>query len=898
MRTAEIHRRWLTYFSERGHTVVPSAPLVSPDPSILFTIAGMVPFIPYIVGTERAPWPRAVSVQKCIRTNDIENVGKTTRHGTFFQMGGNFSFGDYFKRESIAFSWELLTSSQEDGGFGLDGDRLWVTTWEQDTEARQALAEIGVDPAHVVRLPKEENFWDTGQPGPAGPTAEFHYDRGPAYGPEAEGGTVDPGGDRYLEIYNNVFDEFLRGEGEGKDYPLLGELEQKSIDTGLGVERLAFLLQGRENMYEIDQTFPVIEVVEELSGRRYRLGENSAEPDQVQMRVVADHVRSALMLITDGVRPGNDGRGYVLRRLIRRAVRSMRLLGVDEPALPHLLPVSKDAMAEVYPELEETFPTTSQVAYEEEQAFRRTLASGTTILDTAVGRAKTSGAKPVLSGDDAFALHDTYGFPIDLTLEMAAEQGVQVDETRFRSLMAEQRQRARADALAKKAGHVDLAVYRDFLRSLEGGDTFLGYTDATTSARVVGLVVDGTAAPVAHAPADVEVILDQTPFYAEAGGQLADQGTISLASGGVVDVADVQSPVKGLHVHRGRLTEGSIALDEVAVAQIDTDRRRSIAKAHTATHMVHKALHEMLGEQATQAGSENAPSRLRFDFRHGSAVPASVIGEIDQRVNERLADDLDVTDEVMDLDTARAQGAMALFGEKYGDRVRVVSIGGDWSKELCAGTHVQRSGQLGLVTVLGESSIGSGVRRIDALVGQGAYDHQAKAHALVGQLSQLVGVRSEELPARISTVLSRLKDAEKELSTLRQGQLLGRAGELAGSATTRGRTRYVGATLDGLAGADDLRTLALDVRERLGSTEPAVVLLSGVVKERPIVVIATNEPARSAGIKAGALVRTAASRLGGGGGGKDDVAQGGGTDVEALPEAVAAVGADLDGAGA
>ncbi|WP_147917385.1 alanine--tRNA ligase [Ruania zhangjianzhongii] len=898
MRTAEIHRRWLTYFSERGHTVVPSAPLVSPDPSILFTIAGMVPFIPYIVGTEKAPWPRAVSVQKCIRTNDIENVGKTTRHGTFFQMGGNFSFGDYFKRESIGFSWELLTSSVADGGFGLDGDRIWVTIWDQDDDARQALAEIGVDPAHVVRLPKEENFWDTGQPGPAGPCAEFHYDRGPAYGPDAVGGTVDPGGDRYLEIYNNVFDQFLRGEGQGKDYPLLGELEQKSIDTGLGVERLAFLLQDRENMFEIDQTFPVIQSVEELTGRRYRLGENSAEPDQVQMRVVADHVRSALMLITDGVRPGNDGRGYVLRRLIRRAVRSMRLLGVDEPAMPHLLPVSKGAMAEVYPELEESFPTISQVAYEEEQAFRRTLASGTTILDTAVGRAKSSGAKPVLSGDDAFALHDTYGFPIDLTLEMAAEQGVQVDEGRFRSLMAEQRQRARADALAKKTGHVDLAVYRDFLSALDGGDTFLGYTDATTSARVVGLVVDGTAAPVAHAPADVEVILDQTPFYAEAGGQLADQGTISLASGGVVDVADVQSPVKGLHVHRGRLTEGSIALDEVAVAQIDTDRRRAIAKAHTATHMVHKALHEMLGEQATQAGSENAPSRLRFDFRHGSQVPASVIGEIDQRVNERLADDLDVTDEVMDLDTARAQGAMALFGEKYGDRVRVVSIGGDWSKELCAGTHVQRSGQLGLVTVLGESSIGSGVRRIDALVGQGAYDHQAKAHALVGQLSQLVGVRGEELPERISTVLSRLKDAEKELTTLRQGQLLARAGELASSATTRGGTRYVGATLDGLAGGDDLRTLALDVRERLGSTEAAVVLLGGVVKERPIVVIATNEPARAAGIKAGALVRTAASRLGGGGGGKDDVAQGGGTDVEALPEAVSAVGADLDGAGA
>ena len=902
MRTAEIHRRWLTYFSERGHTVVPSASLVSPDPSIMFTIAGMVPFIPYIVGTEKAPWPRAVSVQKCIRTNDIENVGKTTRHGTFFQMAGNFSFGDYFKEGAIDFSWELLTTPQADGGFGLDPERLWFTLWEEDRESYEHVTTVvGLDPRRIVRLPWSESCWDTGQPGPAGSTGEWHYDRGPEFGPEAFGGTIakwpadERSEDRYIEIWNLVFDQFLRGEGQGTDYPLLGELEQRAIDTGMGVERLAYLLQGKNNMYEIDQSFGVIETASELSGRGYARGHES---DDVHLRIVGDHVRSALMLIGDGVRPGNDGRGYVLRRLIRRAVRSMRLLGVDEPAMPHLLPVSKDAMREVYPELEQDFATISQVAYEEEEAFRRTLTAGTTILDTAVTRAKAGGGPPVLGGDDAFALHDTYGFPIDLTLEMAAEQGVQVDEDRFRTLMAEQRQRARADALKKKTGHVDVAVYHDFLTRLEGSDTFLGYTDDTASARVVGLVVDGTAAPVAHAPADVEVILDQTPFYAEAGGQLADQGTISLAGGGIVDVADVQSPVNGLHVHRGRLTEGSIALDEVAVAQIDTDRRHAIARAHTATHMVHKALHEFLGEQATQAGSENAPSRLRFDFRHGSAVPASVIGEIDQRVNERLADDLDVTDEIMDLDTARAQGAIALFGQKYGDRVRVVSIGGDWSKELCAGTHVQRSGQLGLVTVLGESSIGSGVRRIDALVGQGAYDHQAKAHALVGQLSQLVGVRSEELPERIGGLLTRLKDAEKELATFRHGQLLARAAELAGSAEQRGRTRFVGAVIDGAAGADDLRSLALDVRQRLGSTEPGVVVLGGVIKDRPVVVAATNEPARSAGIKAGSLVRTAAGRLGGGGGGKDDVAQGGGTDTGALPEAVAAAGADLDGAGA
>src|SRR5690606_21890878 len=568
---------------------------------------------------------------------------------------------------------------------------------------------VGVDERQIVRLTREEIFWDTGQPGPAGPCAEFHYDRGPQYGPDAVGGTVDPGGDRYLEIWNLVFDQYLRGEGSGKDYPLLRELEKKSIDTGAGLERLAFLLQGKENIYEIDEVFPLITTTQELTGRRYGTGTE----DDVRMRVVADHVRSALMLIGDGVRPGNDGRGYVLRRLIRRAVRSVRLLGVDEPALPHLLPVAKASMAASYPELKDLFPSISEVAYGEEEAFRRTLVAGTTILDTAVGKAKAAAAdgRPRLAGADAFALHDTYGFPIDLTLEMAAEHGVSVDEQGFRDLMAEQRERARADALAKKSGHVDPAHYRELQDRLGGSTLFLGYTDTTAEARLVGLLVDGQPVPTATAPADVEVVLDRTPFYAEAGGQLADQGSIRLQGGGIVTVDDVQAPAKGLVVHRGRLTEGTVTLDETGVASIDTARRTAIARAHSATHMVHKALHESLGEQATQAGSENAPSRLRLDFRHGAQVPAAVVGEIEERVNSQLAEDLEVTDEVMDIEDAKASGAMALFGEKYGSRVRVVSIGGDWSKELCAGTHVPRTGNIGRVTLLGESSIGSGVRR-------------------------------------------------------------------------------------------------------------------------------------------------------------------------------------------
>ncbi|MGO1402132.1 MAG: alanine--tRNA ligase [Flaviflexus sp.] len=889
MRTAEIRTRWLDYFRKHDHHIADSVPLVSPDPSILFTIAGMVPFIPYIVGTEKAPWPRAASVQKCIRTNDIENVGRTTRHGTFFQMNGNFSFGDYFKEGAIDLAWGLLTSPVDEGGYGLDGDRLWVTLWEEDAESYNYLTKnIGVDPKHLVKLTREEIFWSTGQPGPAGPCAEIHYDRGPQYGPEAVGGNVDPGGDRYLEIWNLVFDQFLRGEGTGNDYPLLGELDQKAIDTGAGLERIAYLLQGKENMYEIDEIFPVISTTEEMTGKKY----GADAEDDVKMRIIADHVRSSLMLIGDGVRPGNDGRGYVLRRLIRRAVRSMRLLGVDEVSLPTLLPVSKDSMAASYPELETDFSRISDIAYAEEEAFRRTLASGTTIFEGAVKKLKDSGKKPILTGSDAFTLHDTYGFPIDLTLEMAEEAGVEVDADGFTQLMQEQKDRARADAQAKKTGHVDVHVYNELLGDA-GKTQFLGYTETQTDGRVLGILVDGQPVPAVEAPADVEVILDQTPFWAEQGGQLADHGFISVGGGGYVDVQDVQSPIKGLIVHRGTLTEGSIALEDTVHAEIDVDRRGQIARAHTATHMVHKSLHEFLGDQATQAGSENSPSRLRFDFRHGQQVPTDVLSDIEGRVNARLQENLLVTDEQMSLDEAKKQGATALFGEKYGDVVRVVSIGGDWSKELCAGTHVPETGTIGLVSVLGEASIGSGVRRIDALVGQGAYAEGAKERALVSQISSILGARPNELPDRIDSLMSRLKAAEKELQSMKTAQLMAGADDIAKSATRRGQVLYAFKDLgDGVSG-DDLRTLALDVRSKIAESEPAVVAIFGQSKGRPLVVVATNEAARESGVKAGALVKVASGVLGGGGGGKDDVAQGGGQDATKISAASDAIASAL-----
>ena len=896
MRTAEIRQRWLDFFASRGHAVVPSASLISEDPSLLFTVAGMVPFIPYLVGERTPPWQRATSVQKCVRTLDIEEVGKTTRHGTFFQMNGNFSFGDYFKEGAIRYAWELITTSQADGGYGFDPDVIWVTVYQDDDEAAALWRDIaGLPDERIQRRGKKDNYWHTGAAGPAGPCSEIYIDRGPAYG--VEGGPIADE-ERYLEIWNLVFMQYAIDQVRGKeDFRVVRELDQKNIDTGMGLERVALLLQGKDNMYEIDEVFPVIEAAQQLSGRTY----GADRDDDVRMRVVADHVRSALMLISDGVTPSNEGRGYVLRRLLRRTVRSMRLLGVEERTFGALFPVSRDAMQGSYPEVGTDFARIARVAYAEEEAFGRTLAAGTTILDTAVARVRAaSPVAPTLTGAQAFALHDTYGFPIDLTLEMAAEQGVAVDEKAFRALMQTQRQRARADALAKKTGAVGTQAYQALQRDLAAPVEFLGYSASTARVRVDALLVDGAGGPAATAPADVELVLDRTPFYAQAGGQLADQGTIELDSGATVEVDDVQAPVKGMSVHRGRLTGGTVTVGDRGTATIDSDRRKAISRAHSATHMVHKAVREALGETATQAGSENAPSRVRFDFRHGAGLPAGALGEIEERVNSQLAENLEVTDQIMSLDEARASGAMALFGEKYGDRVRVVSIGGDWSRELCGGTHVRRSGELGLVTLLGEASIGSGIRRVDALVGDGAYGFQAKEHALVGQLSGLLNVRSDELPDRVGALVARLRDAEKQLAALNQATLLAAAGGLAAGATSSADgTRVVVHDAGDVAAVDDLRALALDVRGRLGESAAAVVAVGGVSKDRPLVVVVTNAGARARGIQAGALVRTASTVLGGGGGGKDDMAQGGGTDVLALDAALAGIAAAVTaGAGA
>lgn len=881
MESAEIRRRWLSFFEERGHTVVPSASLIADDPTLLLVNAGMVPFKPYFLGETKPPAPRATSVQKCVRTPDIEEVGKTTRHGTFFQMCGNFSFGDYFKEGAIKYAWDLLTNSVADGGYGLEPEKLWITVYLDDDEAEQIWREqIGVPAERIQRLGKKDNFWSMGVPGPCGPCSEINYDRGPEFGVEGGPALND---ERYVEIWNLVFMQYERGAGDGKeDFPILGDLPSQNIDTGLGLERLAMILQGVRNMYETDTLRVVMDQATELTGVRY--GEK--HDTDVSMRVVADHIRTSVMLIGDGVTPGNEGRGYVLRRIMRRAIRNMRLMGASGPVVADLVDVVIKTMGQQYPELVTDRKRIETVALAEEAAFLKALKGGTNILDTAVTETKQGGGK-VLAGDKAFLLHDTWGFPIDLTLEMAAEQGLSVDEDGFRRLMKEQRDRAKADAKAKKTGHADMGAYRE-IADAAGETEFVGYDRTEGESTVVGILVDGVSSPAATEGDEVEIVLDRTPFYAEGGGQIGDTGRIRIDTGAVIEIRDCQKPVPGVYVHKGVVQVGEVTVGAKAQAAIDVRRRKAIARAHSATHLTHQALRDALGPTAAQAGSENQPGRFRFDFGSPSAVPTTVMTDVEQQINEVLARDLDVHAEILTLDEAKKQGAIAEFGEKYGERVRVVTIG-DFSKELCGGTHVHNTAQLGLVKLLGESSIGSGVRRIEALVGVDAYNFLAREHTVVAQLQELVKGRPEELPEKVSAMLGKLKEAEKEIEKFRAEKVLQAAAGLAqGAKDVKGVALVTGQVPDGTS-ADDLRRLVLDVRGRIQGGRAAVVALFTTANGKPLTVIATNEAARERGLKAGDLVRTAAKTLGGGGGGKPDVAQGGGQNPAAIGDAVDAV---------
>ncbi|WP_342371631.1 alanine--tRNA ligase [Propioniciclava soli] len=885
MKTAEIRRRFLDHFVAREHLLIPSASLVYPDPTLLFVNAGMVPFKPYFVGDEPAPAPRAVSCQKCVRTLDIEDVGKTTRHGTFFQMLGNFSFGDYFKAGAIEMAWSLVTGSQDEGGLGFDPEKVWVTVLgpghhpdypDGDVEARELWRSVGIPDERIQGRNLKDNYWHMGVPGPGGPCSEIYIDRGPEFGPDG-GPVVDE--DRFLEIWNLVFQTEDLAEVRAKDdFDIASPLPSRNIDTGAGLERIAYLLQGRANMYEIDEIFPVIERAAELAGIRYG---DDADAD-VRLRVVGDHVRSALMLMTDGVTPGNEARGYVLRRLLRRSVRSMRLLGVADPVLPTLLPVSRDLMATSYPEVREQWERVSASAYAEEESFRRTLASGTQIFDVAVADAKAA-HQTTLAGAKAFQLHDTYGFPIDLTLEMASEAGLAVDAAEFRRLMGEQKARAKADAKAKKGGAVNTEAYRG-LR--EAGETpFLGYTELGVASTVRGIVREGQLVAAARPGELVEVVLDETPFYAEAGGQDADSGLLT-AHGVELEVLDVQRPVPGLIVHTARVNEGELEAGAEVFAQVDAAARFGACQAHTATHVVNAALRQMLGQGTHQAGSYNKPGYLRFDFNAAQGLSAGARNELESIVNAAIRDDFAVTAQEMALDEARALGAQAMFGEKYGAVVRMVELAGPWSRELCGGTHVASTAQIGLVNLVGEGSVGSGIRRVEALVSADAFASFAAERALVATLSDTLKTQPDQLEDRVEKLLAQLKAAEKTIADLRAKELLGNADAMLAAATDAGGYRLVARHLPGTAGGD-LRTLAVDLRARLGDAAGVVALVGGDAK--PVVTVATTAAARERGAKAGRLVGTAAAELGGRGGGSDDLAQGGGTDASGAERALAAV---------
>ena len=890
MESAEIRSRWLRFFESENrqgltHTVVPSASLIADDPNLLLVNAGMVPFKPFFLGEVTPPYKRATSVQKCVRTLDIDEVGKTTRHASFFQMCGNFSFGDYFKEGAIALAWELLTRPINDGGYGFPEERLWVTVYLDDDEAADIWhKQIGIPRERIQRRDMADNFWSMGVPGPCGPCSEIYYDRGPGYG--VEGGPIADE-NRYMEVWNLVFMQNERGAGGGKDgYPILGELPAKSIDTGLGLERTAALLQGVENIYEIDTTMQILSKASALAGVSYGKSQNT----DVSLRVVADHARTSAMLIGDGVTPGNEGRGYVLRRMMRRTIRNMRLMGVNDPIMSELTVAAIGAMGPQYPELIADKNRILAVSVAEEESFLQTLKSGTQIFDMASTQLKAS-KKKLLPGAEVFKLHDTYGFPFDLTLEMAREEGLEVDEEGFRRLMNEQRDRAKADSKAKKSGHTDLSEYKKIADGT-GASTFVGYTLNESESVINGILVDGISVTSAISGQDVEIVLDRTPFYAEGGGQLADGGRITLANGAFVEIEDVQTPVNGLSVHRGRVISGEVSTGSKALAAIDLERRNAISRAHTATHMVHKAFREILGETATQAGSENSPGRFRFDFPSTGAVSDLVLNEVESRVNTLLLDNLAVTAETMTQDAAKKIGAMALFGEKYGDQVRVVSVG-DWARELCGGTHVERSGQLGVVKLLSESSVGAGVRRVEALVGVDAYKFLAREHILLNSLTEIIkGARAEELPERISDLLAKIKDIEKELAGVRSAQAMGQIGALADTARIINGTSVVTAVLpDGITG-DDLRKIALDLKAR--APQSAIALISSS-EGKPVLVVAVSDAAKAAGLKAGALVKIGSTVLGGGGGGKDDFAQGGGTDSSKSQIALAAIVDSISG---
>ena len=899
MQTHEIRKRFTDHFVKAGHTEVPSASVILDDPNLLFVNAGMVQFVPYFLGQRTPPYTTATSIQKCIRTPDIDEVGVTTRHNTFFQMAGNFSFGDYFKRRAIELAWTLLTNPVSEGGYGFDPERLWATVFYDDDEAVKLWQEVaGLPSERIQRRGMADNYWSMGIPGPCGPCSEIYYDRGPEYG---VAGGPEANEDRYIEIWNLVFMQNERGEGTSKeDFEILGPLPRQNIDTGMGIERIACLLQGVDNVYETDLLRPVIDAAARHTSRGY--GRGSAT-DDVRYRVIADHSRTAAIIIADGVTPSNEGRGYVLRRLLRRIIRAAKLLGIERPIVGELMETVRDAMGPSYPELVTDFDRINRIAVAEETAFNRTLASGSKLFEDAAAATRSAG-RTELPGAQAFALHDTYGFPIELTLEMAAEAGLSVDELGFRELMAEQRRRAKADAAARKHAHADLTAFRELVDA--GPTEFTGFDELSSQARILGIFVDGKRVPVAahhprvHSetvPAErVEIVLDRTPLYAESGGQIADAGHITGTGAGEsarAAVTDVQKIAKTLWVHRVNVESGEFVEGDTVIAAVDPEWRRGATQGHSGTHMVHAALRQVLGPNAVQAGSLNRPGYLRFDFNSQGPLTDEQRNRVEEVANEAVQADFPVNTFLTGLDKAKAMGAMAMFGEQYPDEVRVVEIGGPFSLELCGGTHVHNSAQIGPITILGEASVGSGVRRVEAYVGLDSFRHLAKERALMAGLASSLKVPSDEVPARVATLVERLRSAEKELERVRLSAARAAAGNAASTAEQVGKVRLVAQRMAAGMTAADLRSLVGDIRGRFGSDPGVVVLLAEGADGGVPFVVAANQAAQDAGVRANDLVTAVAAAVGGRGGGKADLAQGSGRDPSGIEAALAAVRAEL-----
>jgi len=851
----DLRKAFEGFFASKAHTVVPSASLIPHDPTVLFTVAGMVPFKPYFVGDEAAPFKRAVTVQKCTRAggkhNDLDEVGRTKRHLVFFEMMGNFSFGDYFKSDAIPWAWELVTEV-----FGFDGDRLWITVHESDDEAEQIWHEVvGVPMSRIQRLGDEDNFWQMGDAGPCGPCSEIHIDRGPAFGPEG-GPLLDPHGDRYMEFWNLVFMQYNQSK-DGSRTPL----PKPSIDTGAGLERILALMQGTDSVWETDVLFPMIESAQSLTSKKYKIGDYD-DRDSFSLRVLAEHARSSMMLVNDGVFPSNENRGYVLRRIIRRAVRHAYLLGTEKLVMPTLAETAISVMSGAYPDLLTNKDFIVNVLSREEERFRQTLKTGLTILEGEL----STGAK-TMSGTTAFTLHDTYGFPIELTQEIAGERSVLVDVEGFGKEMQEQRDRAKS---ARKGSSVSAATVDSYREVMEqfGTTNFVGYVSNQCEATVLAVLQNAEAGP-----SIVEVFLDVSPFYAESGGQVGDTGTIRTESG-ELQVLDTTFALPGLRRHTCSVVSGSVEVGQSAKAAINVVARDATRRNHTATHMLHWALRQVLGDHVKQAGSHVSPERLRFDFSHYAPVSAGEIEEIERLTNGQLIANDTVRAYETSKDEATAAGAIAFFGDKYGDIVRVLEAG--VSVELCGGTHVGALGDIGMVKVVAESSIGSNLRRIEAVTGTNAVEYVLAHHRTISAAASLLGSQPSELVAAIQRRIEENKSLGEELKSLRSAQATSRASEMVASA----QGGVVVSRVDGVS-PNDLRELALAIRQ---NSTIRVVVLGGVTDTGGVALVATVSSAVS--VAAGELIRDAAKAVGGGGGGKGDIATAGGKDPSAIDAAL------------